>query len=64
MENKDHLDELNDQGLRLLNKVHKIITRRELYDFVKGRELTNPPDARAILRIVEEAKEEHHSGRR
>lgn len=50
------MDELNEQGLALLNKIHKILKRKELYEFVKARELTNPPDARAILRIVEESK--------
>lgn len=64
IEEKDPLQDLNPQGVDVLKKVQKAVSRQELFNFAESIQVRYPRGAKTILQTIQERRSVSPQGRK
>lgn len=42
IENDSYLEQLNTEGVNIIKRIHKVLPRRDIYNYVHNRDWRNP----------------------
>ena len=63
IENEGFLEQLNAEGVSIIKRIHKVLPRRDIYDYVHSRDWRNPEAVSSMTRLLEFSQEEHKQKR-
>lgn len=52
VEGAGYLEQLNAEGVNIIKRIHKVLPRRSIYDYVHTRDWRNPEAVTSITRLL------------